>query len=73
MNGRSIADYFPRLLDRHHALEPLLVTQTAGAFDIVIHVSGGGVSGQSGAIRQGLAKALARFDPTLQHVLAKGA
>ena len=72
VNGRSLADYFPLLLDRHHALEPLLASQTAGAFDILVTARGGGVSGQSGAIRHGLAKALARFDPLLKPSLATG-
>ena len=73
VNGRSFVEYFPRLLDRHHALEPLLVTQTAGAFDITITTHGGGVSGQSGAIRHGIARALVRFDTLLKPSLMEGA
>ncbi len=60
------------MLDRHHALEPLLVTQTVGAFDFVIHVKGGGPSGQSGAVRHGIARALARYDPYLKPCLLQG-
>lgn len=72
VNDKPIAEYFPRMLDRHHALEPLLATQTVGAFDFNIHVRGGGHSGQSGAIRHGIACALAKFDPFLKPSLQQG-
>lgn len=69
VNRKTFPAYFERILDRHHALEPLLVTQTLGAFDFTIHVRGGGLSGQSGAIRHGIARAIARFDPYLKPIL----
>ncbi|GIW46404.1 MAG: 30S ribosomal protein S9 [Deltaproteobacteria bacterium] len=58
INEKPVDIYFPREAWRAHALEPLKVTQTMGKFDVYIDVSGGGLSGQAGAIRHGLARAL---------------
>ncbi|AEX86059.1 ribosomal protein S9 [Marinitoga piezophila KA3] len=54
-----------------HALEPLTVTENEGKFDIVITVNGGGMNGQAGAIRLGIARALLQFDENLRPVLRK--
>jgi small subunit ribosomal protein S9 len=70
-NGGALADALPRLSDRAHALEPLVVTQTAGAVDILLTTKGGGTRGQAGAVRHGLANALARWDPALKPVLRR--
>lgn len=51
------------------AIQPFVVTQSCGAFDINVLVEGGGSSGQAGAVRHGVAKALAKFDPQLKPIL----
>jgi len=58
VNGRPAADYFGR--DEHVAVfeQPFKVTETLGRFDVVASISGGGVSGQAGALRHGIARAL---------------
>ncbi len=60
VNDRPLEDYFPRPVDQYHLLEPLKVTETEGRFDITVKVKGGGMSGQAGAIRLGIARALLR-------------
>ncbi len=58
INERTLEDYFPRQSWRIHALEPLQVTQTMGKYDVFVDVYGGGLTGQAGAVRHGLARAL---------------
>lgn len=58
INGRPITDYFPRDWHQKRAEEPLEATDTVGAFDVNVRVSGGGLTGQADAIRLGLARAL---------------
>jgi small subunit ribosomal protein S9 len=70
-NGGALADALPRLSDRAHALEPLVVTQTAGAVDVLLTCKGGGLRGQAGAVRHGLANALAAYDPALKPALRR--
>lgn len=69
VNGRPLGDYFPRLSHQQHAQEPLVVTQMQGRFDVKVNVEGGGETGQAGAVRLGIARALLRFDPELRGVL----
>src|SRR5690606_30082425 len=69
VNGRALGDYFPRLSHQQHAQEPLVVAQLQGRFDVKVNVEGGGESGQAGAIRLGIARALLRFDPELRGTL----
>lgn len=71
VNGCELADYFTRMADRQHAIEPLIVTQTCGAVDVVLTCKSGGMHGQAGAVRHGLANALARFDPYLKPALRR--
>lgn len=71
VNGKPLVDYFPRMNHRLQCLEPMLVTQSVGAFDVQLTVKGGGSSGQAGAVRHGLARALARYDPYLRAVLKR--
>ena len=52
-----------------HALEPLMVTNLLGKFDLVIRVNGGGLSGQSGALRLGIARAILEYDESLKPTL----
>lgn len=69
VNGRSVDDYLPRPSLQQHAQEPLSVVGHQGRFDVKVVVDGGGVTGQAGAIRLGLARALLKFDPELRGVL----
>lgn len=66
INKRTIDDYFPVDVWRIHALSPLEVTQNLGKFDVFVNVRGGGLSGQSGAIRLGIARALVEYDEQLR-------
>jgi small subunit ribosomal protein S9 len=63
LNGRPLEDYFPVPTLRALVLEPFEVTETAGRFDVVARIHGGGVAGQAGALRHGIARALEGEDP----------
>jgi small subunit ribosomal protein S9 len=65
-NGRTIEDYFPRATHRSMVLAPLQVAGAEGTFDISVRVHGGGPSGQAGAVRHGIARALVEADPALR-------
>lgn len=65
VNRMSLIDYFPREAHRNSVLEPLVATRTCGKFDLQITVDGGGKSGQAGAVRHGLARALNAFNSDL--------
>ena len=71
INGRSIDDYFGLETLKLIVRQPLALTETEGKFDIVCTVTGGGVTGQAGAIRHGLSRALLQFDAELRPVLKK--
>jgi small subunit ribosomal protein S9 len=62
VNGRTIGDYFPRGSLVQHIQQPFTATDTLGAFDVKAHVNGGGMTGQAGAIRLGVARALVSAD-----------
>ena len=62
INGSEFEKVFPQLIDRDDILAPFKVTETLGKYDSVITVKGGGTTGQSQAIRLGIARALADFD-----------
>ena len=66
INGRTIEEYFPRLAHRTVALSPLRVGDVEGTYDLRVRVRGGGASGQAGAIRHGIARALADAHPDLR-------
>lgn len=66
VNGRTMENYFPIEIIRQEALRPLQVTETTSSVDIRINVHGGGVSGQAGAIRHGIARALIEYDAGLR-------
>ena len=68
---RAFEDYFPRETLRMIIAQPLEVTSTVGQFDIFVTVGGGGPTGQAGAVRHGLSRALARFDDKLRLPLKK--
>lgn len=69
VNGRAFQRYFPLEALQVHALQPLVTTGMNGKFDIHVNVQGGGLSGQAGAIRLGIARALLKVDPNLRPVL----
>ncbi len=71
VNGRPIADYLMRETLVQHAEQPLDTTETVGQFDITASTRGGGVSGQAGALRLGVSRALLLFNPELRGVLRK--
>lgn len=66
INGRTIEEYFPRPVHRMIALSPLKVAGLEGRYDLRVRVHGGGPSGQAGAIRHGIARALVESDPELR-------
>ena len=66
VNERPVAVYFARPVLRMIIQQPLQLTNRAGQYDIVVSVAGGGLSGQAGAVRHGLSKALTYFEPELR-------
>jgi small subunit ribosomal protein S9 len=71
VNGRKVEAYFARPVLRMILQQPLGVTSRMGQYDITVTVAGGGLSGQAGAVRHGLAKALTNFEPDLRPALKK--
>ncbi len=71
INHRTAEDYFPRATARQDMLAPLTLTETEGQFDLVINVRGGGLTGQAGAVRHGLTRALMKFNPEFRAALKK--
>eukprot|EP00977_Amphora_coffeiformis_P004979 scaffold1060_cov196-Amphora_coffeaeformis.AAC.11 len=65
VNNQDFIDYFQRSSDRDHVLTPLVITETVGAWDVKIKVMGGGLTGQAGAARLGIANALNAYNPNL--------
>ncbi len=72
INRRSFQDYFPTETHRMIVSEPLRITQTADVYDVDATIDGGGVSGQAGAMRLGIARALVDLDAELRAQLKKG-
>jgi small subunit ribosomal protein S9 len=66
VNKRDFESYFPNRVLKMIIRQPLLITENAEKFDILVNVSGGGMSGQAGAIRHGLSRALLEFNPELR-------
>ena len=71
VNRRSFEDYFPGETFRMIICQPLQLTNTLGQFDVRVNVGGGGVSGQAGAVRHGIARALLAFDEKLRSALKR--
>ncbi|WP_293865903.1 30S ribosomal protein S9 [uncultured Alsobacter sp.] len=71
VNGRDVGTYFARPVLRMILQQPLLVANRLNQYDINVTVAGGGLSGQAGAVRHGLAKALTHYEPELRGVLKK--
>jgi small subunit ribosomal protein S9 len=70
-NGRTIEQYFPRATHRELAMSPLKVAGVEGTFDVRVRVHGGGPTGQAGAVRHGIARALVEADPELRVTLKR--
>jgi len=71
VNGRPIEEFFPRPLHQTTARQPLTTTGYDGSVDVRVRVHGGGVSGQAGAVRHGIARALTEVDPELRGELKR--
>ena len=72
VNTKPVEQFFARPVLRMMIQQPLVTTNRNGQYDVVCTVSGGGLSGQAGAVRHGLAKALTYFEPDLRSPLKKG-
>ncbi|MDP2646396.1 MAG: 30S ribosomal protein S9 [Desulfobacterales bacterium] len=71
VNNRPIDDYFSVESAKATLMQPLILTNLLGTFDITVRVLGGGISGQASAIRHGITKALIQFNPDLRKELKK--
>jgi len=69
VNGKPLEAYFARPVLRMILQQPLAAAKRTGQYDLTVSVAGGGLSGQAGAVRHGLAKALVNFEPELRGVL----
>jgi small subunit ribosomal protein S9 len=72
VNGKNLIEYFRRETLKMDIEQPLVVTDTMGRFDFKITVDGGGLSGQAGAVRLGIARALLLFSEDYRSILRKG-
>lgn len=72
VNGKDYSAYFARPVLQMILQQPLVAAARTGQFDIIATVAGGGLSGQAGAVRHGVSKALTYFEPGLRAVLKKG-
>jgi small subunit ribosomal protein S9 len=71
VNDRTLDEYFGRATSKMVLKQPLDIVEQQGKFDIFINVCGGGLSGQAGAIRHGISRALAKFNPDFRSPLKK--
>ena len=71
VNDRSIDDYFGRRTSQMIVRQPFELTQTLGRFDVTVNVRGGGLSGQAGAVKHGISKALLEVDSALRTTLKR--
>ncbi|MGI6710692.1 MAG: 30S ribosomal protein S9 [Bacilli bacterium] len=71
INDREFAEYIPSAAVRLDVLQPLNLTNTATSYDVLVSVLGGGISGQAGAIRHGITRALLEVNPEFRPVLKK--
>jgi small subunit ribosomal protein S9 len=72
VNGKPLKEYFPRLGDYEVIVAPLQVAEMEGRLDVSVMVQGGGITGQSGAVQHGLARALVEMDPELRPKMRQG-
>ena len=71
VNGKPVDQFFSRETGRMVVRQPLVLTESEGRFDIHVNVTGGGESGQAGAVRHGITRALIDYDETLKAALKK--
>jgi small subunit ribosomal protein S9 len=71
INDREVDEYLPRFFWKSQAMEPLSVAGVEGRVDVKINAHGGGLTGQSGAIRMGIARAIVKFNPDMRPILKK--
>ncbi|MDK3157127.1 30S ribosomal protein S9 [Kamptonema cortianum] len=71
VNGREFETYFPTLSLQNQILNPFIVTETTKKFDVKVNAKGGGITGQAGAVRHAIARALCEQDANLRPVLKK--
>lgn len=71
INGKDSAEYFPQAALRNAALAPLAVSETTGQYDIDASIEGGGIAGQAGALRLGIARGLVDLDPDRRDALKR--
>ena len=69
INGRAFEDYIPSAAVRLDVLQPLELTETTDKFDVIVNVFGGGITGQAGAIRLGITRALMEVNPDYRATL----
>lgn len=72
VNSREVETYFARPVLRMLIQQPIVAAARQGQYDVIATVAGGGLSGQAGAVRHGISKALTNFEPDLRGVLKKG-
>ena len=72
VNGKDYKEYFARPVLQMVLQQPLELVQRSGQYDVMVTVTGGGLSGQAGAVRHGLSQALTRYEPELRSPLKKG-
>ncbi len=71
VNDRNFSEYIPSAAIRLDVLQPLTLTQTSTQYDVTVNVCGGGISGQAGAIRLGISRALLQVSPDFRGTLKK--
>lgn len=71
INDRTFVDYIPSAAIRLDVLQPLNLTGTTSSYDVLVNVNGGGISGQAGAIRHGITRALLELNPEFRPLLKK--
>jgi small subunit ribosomal protein S9 len=69
VNGKEVKEFFPRFGDYRILMGPLTDTELEGKMDVTVLIQGGGVTGQTSAVRLGLARALVKYDENLRHTL----
>jgi len=72
VNDKDVKEYFPRFGDHEILTGPLADADLLGKMDITVHIEGGGITGQTSAVRLGLARALVKYDENLRSVLRSG-
>ncbi len=72
INGKDYKEFFPRLMDQMAVSQPLEAVEYRDKVNVIVGIHGGGLSGQAGAVRLGIARALFKMNPELRHALHEG-